>query len=360
MFYLRRRPYQLMDYIDQVLENALRELRMPLEDRQKKRGQDWEKFLSFEKSITTGKFAAAREMLEREISAMASSLAAYLTSEEGYKAALKWKKDSLKDSERKYFDERNVKDLVSQRFHEAICNFPQFQSVCQWANSELVAYVSEALKELNILKADLGAVKTLPIDQDDSEFATSEARTTKAFPLFLAINLVALPVIKLIKFFKTRSFKSAVESGYKELVSTALAEENAMLTKTTSSLLKVLCQPVGFVLEELPTKLESLREELKARDNQEKSGIPRYEDVLHQCRVVKGNISKFLLELNVHTFKEADITWPDPKVPVATGNFTSVYQVILPNKVTAALKKTKGEVTENNSEDFLKTLQNCR
>ena len=370
-----------MDHIEQLLQNGLRELRLPDDQMRQKRKDDWDKVAAFQESLDIGKAAVAKQKLNDKVSELIQGLTSYLTSEEGYKQALKMKKSQLTEAEKENYDKRNVDDLVCQRFGVAICDFPEFETVRKWANNELVPDVLEAMKELNMLKADVaaGKTRTASIYQHNTSHANESQEMTAVemtaavalavpvlligVPLAIALGVVAAPIYAVVKAFssiRTKTFKLAVGKAYKELVKSAISNDAKILRDTVRSLLTTMCPPVYTLLKDIPMKMLQLIEELVARNKQDKKDMPYYQSVLQKCQAIKGTMAKFQLELNVHTYSANDLVWPDPKVPVASGSFGTVYKVTLPNKQEAALKQMKDPLTEDNSEEFMKELCSCR
>ena len=370
-----------MDHIEQVLQNGLRDLRLPDDELMKKRKGDWERVEAFQVSLESGKAAVAKQKLNDKVSGLIEGLTSYLTSEESYKHALKMKKSQLTEAEQENYDKRNVDDLVCQRFCVAICHFPEFEVVRKWASNELVPDVLEAMKELNMLKANVaaGKTRTASIYQHSTSHANESQEMTAVemtaavalavpvllvgVPLALAVGVVAAPIYAVVKMFSSirrKSFKIAVQKAYKELVENALADDAKMLRDIVLSLLNTTCPPVHTLLTDIPMKMSQLKDELMARNIQDKKDIPYYQSVLQKCQAIKGTMAKFQLELNVHTYMANDLVWPEPKVPVASGSFGTVYKVTLPNKQEGALKQMKDPLTEDNSEEFMKELCSCR
>ena len=368
-----------MDHIEQVLEHGLRELRLPVEEMMQKRDEDWKKVLTFYESLDIGKAAVAKQKLYTKVSRLVEGLIRYLPSVEGYKHALTMKKSQMSQSEQENYDKKNVDGLVCQRFCGTICNYSEFQAVWKWANTDLLVDVKEATKELNMLKADVAAVNTSTMQSNSSSVSRLSSEMTAGgmtaavavavpvllvgVPLALAIGVVAAPIYAVVQIFssiRSRTFRLAVEKAYKELVHKAAADNAKMLREMVFSILIATCPPIDTLLKEIPTKMGNLFAELKARKEQEKKDIPHYQSVLQKCQEVKGAMSKFQLELNVHTFSTRDLSWPHPRKPVASGSFGNVYKVTLPTKEEAALKEMKDPLTEDNSEQFMKELNSCR
>ena len=488
-----------MDSIEQQVESVIRELNLPPDEMMKKRDKDWKKVEAFRASQENGKIAEVNKKLDQKTSELIKSLSAHLTSEESQQHALKMKKSKLSEAEQENYSQRNVEDLVCQRFTVAICHSPAFQAFCKWANSELAENVSEITKELNMLTANVAASKTslpsssalrskfsndrksldatpkvtearhvrdmtpkaresqsttpkvvespntttkasgkespanvaasktsLPSSSAlrskfssdskslDATPKVTEARhvrymppmvrvsqsttpkvvespntTTKAsgkespemtrgevtatvaiavpailvgVPLAVAIGVVAAPIYGVFKMFtslRKRNFKLEVGKIYKETVRNAVAGDAKILSGIVLPLLHTTCSSVA-TLKEIPKKTSNLFEELRGRREQEKKDIPSYKIVLQKCQAIKGAMAKFLLELNIHTYSANDLTWPEPRIPVASGSFGSVYKVTLPTKTVAALKEMQDPVTGDNSEQFLKERNNGR
>lgn len=373
------RPHELMDQVEQSVENTLRELQMPLEERTKKRMDDMDQLTSFKESLEAGRISAARQKIGREIDSMANELSGYLKSEEGFQYAMKWKKKQLDESEQEAFSNRRVEDLVSTRFVKTICRSQAFRRFLEWADKEAKPEALAIFHEFNLLKADVATSDpSAPTsaskfeESEESEWGAKKMAAAIALavpvllvgvPIALAVAVIGGPIYgiaELVSAIRDRSFKGTVEKAYKATVEKMCSRDGVLLRQMVENLLEAQCLPVEMILKEIPGRLRDLEKELTARAKQDAKDVPQYEEVLRQCLEVKGTMSQFTLNMGMHSYSEADIEWPNPKKPIASGSFGNVYKVNVPGRGVAALKVMHDTITAENSDDFMKELNSSR
>ena len=368
-----------MDHIEKLLENGLRELQLPFEEMKKKRDEDRKKVEAFRTSLDR-EVAEAQKELNSRIDKLIPNLTKYLASEEGYQHAFSIKESHLLRAQQENFGKKNVDGLARQRFCDTIWRFSEIQKVGKWANAELLKNVNEATKELNMLKADVASVDTsLSFTRHQrSDSPTFPDIDLDAVPLIFALPFALIPgmepiagavyavagsiwaFVKALFSLRTQTFQQAFEAAYKDLVQRAVANDAKILRGVVLDILTVSCPSIDTLLKNIPKKMGNLLKELEARTEQEKTDIPNFQSVLEKCQKIKGEMTKFQLELNVHTYLAEDLSWPDQKEEVGFGAFGYVYKVPLPNKEYAALKEMKNPLTEDNSDKFMKELNISR
>ena len=368
-----------MDQVEQSVENTLRELQMPLEDRKKKRMEDMKLLTTFKESVETGHISEATKKIGQEIDRLVNELSAYLKSEEGLQYAMRWKRKQLDESEQEAFSDRKIEDLVSSRYIKTISRSKPFIGFLEWADKEAKQDAHGVFCEFNLLKADIAlsdpsAPLSSRFEESEKESQWGAKRIAAAVaiavpvllvgvPLALAVAVVGAPVFgiaELVSVARDKSFKRSVEKAYKALIEKVCSRQAVLLHQTVRSLLETHCMPVKLIFKDIPGQLHGLEQELTARAKQDEKDIPDYEEVLERCHQVKGEMSQFTLSIGMHSYSSTDITWPNPKKPIADGTFGEVYKVTIPKRGAAALKIMHDAITEQNSDDFLKELNSSR
>lgn len=365
-----------MNKIESVLLNTLRELNLPWEDRKQKRGEDWDRLRSFQASLEKGDIGAIRIQLDLEIDSLIRKLAQYLQSRDSKARATRWKSSSMSTVQQRSFDERNIQDTIIHRFCEAITAYQGYEEFCQWCKDSLMPDVEKSLEAFNMLKANIAGTDTAPITSQrrsiGSDVTAREVAAAVALavpilfigvPLALAVSVVAGPiygVFKMIGSIKDLGFKRSVERGYNELVARACSDNYAVLKQIVMGLLKTTCPAVSLVYDTVPEKVRLLEHEMCARTRQQENDIPHYKMVLKRCQALKGEISKFTLEMNIHNYTIDDVNCPDLSSPGARGSFADVYKVDARGKGLAALKVMKHAITKENAEAYCRELRSCR
>lgn len=370
-------PHELMNQVEQTVENTLRELQMPVEERLKKRVEDKELLTKFKESVETGHISDARKKIGQEIDKLVDELCPYLKSEEGFQYAMRWKRKQLDESEQEAFSNRNIEDLVSSRYIKTISRSKSFVKFLEWADKEAKQDAHGVFCEFNLLKADiaLSDPSAPPLSsnfEEDVQWGAKRIAAAVAIavpvllvgvPLALAVAVIGAPVFglaELVSVARDKSFKRSVERAYRALIEKVCSREAVLLHQTVRSLLETHCMPVKLIFKDIPGQLRDLEQELNARAMQDAKDIPAYQEVLKQCCEVKGEISKFTLGTSIHSYTSTDITWPNPKLPVADGAFGEVYKVTIPQRGPAALKVMLDAITDENSDEFLKELNSSR
>ena len=368
-----------MDQIEQSVENTLRELQLPLEERKQKRMEDMDQLKMFKESLKSGNIAKAKQKIGQQIDKMVHELSDYLMSAKGFQDAMKWKKKDLDEAEQEAFSDRNVEDLVTTRFIKAVCRSEPFQGFLKWADEEAKNDAIVISREFNLLKADIAISdpsspestdkfeETEEISWDAKKMAAAVAVAIPVLlvgvPLALAVAVVGGPVYgitELVRAARNKSFKNSVENAYKGMIQKVCSREGVLLRQTVLNLLQTHCLPVEVIFKDIPARIHDLEQELTARAKQDAKDVPSYQEVLEQCQEVKGVMSRFILNLNMHNYSGSDIDWPSPKKPIAKGSFGDVYKVTVQGVGVAALKLMQDSITKENADEFLKEFNNSK
>lgn len=365
-----------MDRIEGMLESALRQLRLPLEEREAKMNDDTRKMLSFQKSMKVGRFAEMKALLEKETETLIELLASYLKSSKSFAVALKWKKSDLSAAQRTFMDDRNVKDMAASRFCEMICHSTPFKDFCQWVAYNVMPGVLHMLKEFTQLKEALAGGHQSSYRTHDEYLSNPDKVSIGAgyaamavsalilgMPLAIAVGAVVGPVyalVKMVSSLKDRNFRRAVEEAYRDMVQSSCTNNHGGLRAIVTGLLKMSCKAVSLIQEELPDHVCQLEHEMEAMKDVEKGDMHDYEGALVVCQGIKGRISKFKLEMDIHDYKKDDFEKTRSPSGTAKGTYGVVCQVSVPEKGPAALKTLHEEISERNAEVYIKELSNCR
>ena len=364
-----------MDDIESIVKNTLQELNLPWKERTQKRDDNLDRLRSFQTSLSKGKIGALRIQLDLQIDTLVRKLSQYLQSEEGKAHATHWKNATMKPSQQRSFDERNMEEMILHRFCAAITAFPGYEEFSQWCNDCIMSDVEKSLEELNVLMANIAGSRNTIIRQTTVTAAGQDAKSRRiavaiavpvlviGFPLALAVTVVAAPifgVFKMIGSIKELSFKKAVEKGYNEVVANACSGNCTVLKQLLMGLLKTDCLAVSLVYDTIPEKARKLDQELQTRARQEEKDIPHYKELLQRCQAIKGEMAKFTLEMNVHNNTVDDFDDLNLSSPAARGSFANVFKVNVHGKGVAALKVMKCAITVDNAEEFCRELTSCR
>jgi serine/threonine protein kinase len=344
----------------------------------KKWHDDWEKFNSFKNSNETGQIFKLRERISKKIRELVESLAVYLKSDEAKKVALKWKREDLGDDEQKLFDEKQVQDLVQERFTKTITQSKQFLDFTRWASGRVMEEVQSVVKDLKVLEAEVTNVSPAgdPGDllrkfgQEIGHFGGMQKLAATALtvamvlvaPVVLALGtlqITLMPLYKLADFISSmgeKRFRKALERGYNETVEKSCENDCKILFATLKEILQTAVEPVKVAFKTIPARIEDLKHRLESRANHEAADIPMFEAALVEVSQVNGCLSKFELEMNIHEFSDNDIEWPNPRTPQSIGSYGSVFEVSLPGKKKAMLKVLQDPVTEENAGDRFRKL----
>jgi receptor-interacting serine/threonine-protein kinase 5 len=344
--------YELMDRIEQILQSGLRELRLPFEELQRKRKEDWGIFDSTSTTLKSEKMSEAKRDLETRVDDLVKDLTEFLMSKEGKKCACE---------PRGTFNKMDVQNVVVQRIVEVVSRCPKFQTVLEWSNTELKAEVDEVRKKLNMVKADVAAASNVHSYSGLYESIVRRAASMTVVRTLLAIAIAAVVGVTVVLIRKRpRVFQVAVETAYRKAVENLLSNHAELLKKAVMDILSETSPPVKALLHEIPKQIENISKELNARHQQNVKDRPYYDKILKECQAIKGEMAKFLLELDIHLYSENALSWPEPRTPVASGNFGTVYKVTLPTKQEAALKQMIKPLTVETSEPFLKEINISR
>lgn len=344
-----RAPYEFVCETERLVENTLQELRMPAEMRRKKHRNDCEKLQLFEKSMTRGSIAATLQKTDQQIDKLVAGLTEYLKTKDATAHALK-QSDQRSPARR---DEAMVLEVAFHSLYKAITSFPGYSSLCKWAEDSLQPEVHGIVREFNILQAEVGRQKPF----------IPEVQVNVKSPWWVSCcNLFGKMSGMVGRHFRELAFWGNVGQAYDQMKTQLTAPSGTtQLREIACSILTASCPPIQVIKEQLNEQIDNLRNEIEARVSQEKEDIPRYEDMLRECKKVTETMSQFILELNMHTYKaDADITWPDPRTPVASWSFGEVYKVSVHGIGEATLKIMTKSITGNNASDFMKELKSCR
>ena len=376
VYIVYRRLHNFVCRAENELETNLRQLQLPIKERQIRQSQDFE---LLERTAELSKTEHIKHIdceLKHKITDLVYQVSRHLQSEKGRDEVLKWKKSSLPAEQQEFYDDKNVQAFILQRVCEAICKLEGFKQLCQWANTSLADDATKALKMLNILNLDINYGNTCPgivsvtknsLEDTDGWTAVKITGAIVAMPFILAsapiILAVAGPIVaavKLVKSLQKANFKVAVAKAYDGLLNDYLADDSGQLNKMVSSLLESSCTSVKVVFRVFPEELGKIHQKLIARVKQEEADIPKYKELLHECRKLNGELSNFDLHLNIHTFTSTDLKWSPKQQEIASGSFGAVYKVLVTGIGELAVKVMIEPITAQNAASFKEELDICR
>eukprot|EP00118_Oscarella_pearsei_P014931 m.130843 g.130843 ORF g.130843 m.130843 type:complete len:1041 (+) comp38038_c0_seq20:318-3440(+) len=367
------KPQRLLDVIEQSLETVIRELKLPVEERMKKRKGEWKRLQSFKQSNETGEIAEIKALAGGKMNEYMAATAAYLKSKEGRAFALKWKTDDLDRIEVSAREAGRVKEMAVERFSKTVCNVPAYQGLCGWATNELKPKVDKIMKSLKAFEVDVA--KALPDTSssvaektaDDISVAAAVAIAVPLLligvPLGLALSILVGPlygIAKLVEFVMDKNFRKAVGEVYDGIVE-EVCEDQQMLGNLCYKVVLTTIEPIKIALLDIDERIEDLEKDLEARANQDQEeDLPKFEGLRQAVAKIKGKMGEFILKLDIHEYNAGDVAWPNPKQPIATGSFGSVYRVSIPQRKEVALKVMKNPIDDENADNFLQELRSCR
>lgn len=358
-----REPRALMNSVEAKLENAVRQLCLPLEER-----DSMSKLLSCKKSLESAAFI---KMLDRKIEELILKLEVYLKSADALDFALKWKKPDLSATEQTFVDDRRVQDMANSRLCETICQSKPYEDFCQWAKHTLMPEILHHLKNLSQTKRLIrGKWYTSYASNDNQDNGNSVGFIAMAVPaviigvpLALAFGAVVCPVFglaKVVSLIKDMNFRQAVKEAYTEIVERYCADNHTVLKKVVNSLLQTSCRAVSLIQREIPEMIATLNCEMENQVALDREDAGNYDRILTDCQGIKGHISKLVLQLDNHEYSSSDFPMAISSLPGAIGSYGKVVQVPVVGKGAGALKVLHQEITYTNAEDFVKELDNCK
>ena len=359
-----------MDSIEGRLENAVRQLHLPLEERDKHFSDSMGKLLSCKKSLESAEFI---KMLDKKMEELILQLGTYLKSAEARAFALKWKRPDLPAAQQTFMDDRNVQEMAVSRMCETICQSELYEEFCQWAKHTLMPKILHVLKNLSQVKTLIrGGCRMSYHSADDNHhdngistgfIAMALPAIVIGVPLALAVGAVVGPVfglLKMVSSIKGMNFRRAVERAYSEIVERYCADNHTGLKKVVTGLLQMSCNAVCLIQGELPEMVLKLECEMEAQAELDREDIENYNRALTVCQDIKGHMSKLVLKLDIHEYSSSDFPKAISSLPGVMGSYGKVVQVSVVGKGAGALKVIHEEITETNAEAYMKELNSCR
>jgi hypothetical protein len=350
--------------IEDQLENTIREMNLPLEQRKMKQTRDMEQIKGFQNA-----FEECKTKLEQNLEEHVHRLYEHMAQGRGREIVL----DDLSFSEHKMGKRSTARDneLLEKR---VICAVRQYQG---YSDMEMLLKSREVRNELEVIIERFTSV-TLQVNQH-SDVVNMKEEIYKEIGKRLAIiaaGVVILPItvvagsVWLIDYFRTnRRLQSSLPEQYEEYLKCLKKDEYSKLKKFIVDLATDFSGSVRFVYKRIPHEIKRLEEELEARMKKEHSeNLPKYKDLYQACQPFIEELSQFMAENGIHDFREEDVSWPGSgPTPVDSGAYGCVYEARIrtPDRrgdetTTKIAIKVLYPRMEGMFSEFLKERNHCR
>lgn len=383
---LSSHPMKLLHEVEQITDNAVRTLAMPPEERAKKLDSDWKRLESFKKSQENGTLAQLTMKIRDRIEELVINLSHYLRSEEGIKLVIQSKESELSEMAKEWFAIADVRGTVEKGFIEAVCQYEGYSDLCTWIQRQVGDEVHDLLTQLMAVKGEIGASLVRQASCTSLAAQKSEDPEIRKSTLFrsLAIALMVLPINWpgllvtlgmamfthkdsessnsqrrdliasnwLIRRIHKSMYWRTVERAYQGVVDKACENNGAMLRQIITDHLVDNMEVVQIVFKELPDGIRAVEQELIGRSKQKEADMQSFVVALTEIRRVKSVAAHFVVSLKSPTFKREEVTWVEPRTPVAYGTFGRVYRATMVQHGRIAVEEMETTVNEKNSDEL--------
>ena len=341
---------------------------MPLEERKQLQTKDIEKIENFERALKE-----CKKHLNTEIEKHVTKLQRYLQeNRDKILSSVDLKLTNFNQSKLEN-DETVLKETLEGAVMASIPDYPGFNDFVRWTDSlEVKSTLKSILDHFGGIEADLNCTldtSDVTVDVEDSSFAKIARGLLIGIPLVVLaivvapVTAVAVPIWFAHRSKKTSRIRSLLQQRYDEFLDQS-ATTHAELKKLLERHTAVVSQAFYYVHKIIPEKVESLKKELDDRLLHDSQNEPRYRHVLNSCQSVKGALCRFMIDLDIHEYREGDIIWPNrQRQRVGFGSFGTVYEVQVKRKgtqVSAALKVLHNEVDDDTARLFVNERDSCR
>ena len=401
VFYLYRRPCDFIIFTENLLKSALRQLKFPVEQRQKKKTESWDDLHKVETLLEKMKMEVNAKIGDLKMRFL-SHLESKVVRESFHKLDIL----SLSVEEKAAFDAKNVAQFVAIRLGQIAEDFLDTSEFREWANTKLKKDVTEARRLLHTTSLrihgphaykrsavpsvveTIHAFATFEIAMGTGAVASAitgmligqfvfEAGVSitivgsatvigalVAFPIGLALGAVGAAAILATRIQLKKKKVEAFQKNVKEVYDKRITNKDKHLTfvnNLISTLAKCRCPLVEDLLDTLPQMHDQLHKTLLGIEKAKEENCPKYKELLSKFQNLNGKVSILTLQCMPHKFTSNDILWPQSNPPVGSGSFADVYKLTIPGEGKVALKVIKHDITQGNTASEVKNeFEVCR
>ena len=366
-----------MNRIEKQLENTIRELNLPPEERMKKQSTDVEKIRRFRIA-----HKACQKKLDVKLDKHVFGIYQHLKGLGRQIALSNWKSDDYCSDKSSVVDVwktgklgPSFKEQFDQRVLAATCQYEGFADMVRWADSREVANELENIVDrYTSLVIELNREIDLNQEVDPSErLATKIGRMlalgipTTVLGLAVApLTIVVGSFLLLQTFYSTHKLQSSLEAEYDKFVNELKEDDYSKLKTFVTDCAAVLSHSMYYVYKTIPKRIEDLERDLKTRVETEEEVNPTYITVYKACQPVKESLSEYMVNSGIHEFHEKDLLWPHGS-PIACGSGGSSIvcqaQIVRPDGIgltTDVAVKVLYPCIDGLFSAFLKEREDCR
>ena len=379
-----------MRRIENQLENTIRELNLPIEERKKKQSQDMAKIQGFRDALKE-----CQKKLDEEIDKHIPAIYQHLETGEGRQAALSsWTVEKYRSSKDDRKDSSagkkgpSFEELLKKGVLSAIEKYQGFQDIAKWADQkEVEDELREIVQRYTSLTAELNQYDdSLQEHVHHQEEASKLGRMSK-FVRMSKLGLmvaVGIPVTALFLAFtplqflvgsvwlpsyayRTRKMQSSLQQEYDEFVKDLKKDDYLKLKTFVREYAAFFSQSIDYVYKRIPKEIEHIEEHLQARlEREHKDDLPKYSKIFAACQPVKESLAEYMAKFGIHDFHESDLIWPtDNPLPAGHGASSYVFQaqIMCPRgsgSRTSVAVKVLHPQPPGFFNEFLKEREQCR
>ena len=361
--------------IENRLENTIRELNLPLEERKKKQTDDMAKIQSFEVALRQ-----CQKKLNEEINRHVLAIYDHLKSGLGRQVALSnWTLAEFELSEVEQLSGGkqgpSIRDLLEPRVKDAVSKYERFAELVTWADSrEVKDELEDIVARYTSLQFELNRYD----DTSKEESTGVVGRVARMLAVGIPSTVLCLAVAPLTIvvgsfwllqiYYSKHKMQSSLQQEYDKFVSDLEERNHSKLREFVTGCAAVLSDSMYYVYKSIPKEITNLKEELETRlKREQKKHLPEYTRIYDACQPVKESLSSYMADSGIHEFHENDLLWPHSS-PVMAGFGASSYvyqaQIMGPGGSGTPATDVAVKVLHPNSEGlfsaFLKEREECR